>query len=126
MYAQNDWDVGQAGAFYTQRYAKPAGAPGTGVPPRISMFTLDPASNPKLFTAVLSLDIGDRVTVKRRTSAQVTISGDYYVEQINPQIDSEASTWTVGYQLSPVFVPQAWILGDATKSVLGSTTYPVY
>lgn len=126
MYAQNDWDVQQAANFYTARYAKPAGAAGTGVPPRISSFSIDPSSNPKLFTAALSLDIGERVTVKRRTSAGVTISGDYYIEQINHQIDAEASTWIVQYQLSPVFVPTVWILGDATKGVLGSTTVPVY
>lgn len=126
MYAQNEWDVQQAANFYTQRYAKPAGAPGTTVPPRITTLSIDPGSNPKLFAAALSLDIGERVTVKRRTSAGVTITGDYYIEQVNHQIDAQASTWTVHYQLSPVFVPSVWILGDAVKGVLGTTTYPVY
>jgi hypothetical protein len=126
MKMANDWDVGQAAAFYAQRYAKPAGAPGTATPPRIAKFTLDPASNPNLFAAVLTLDVGMRVTVKRRTSAGVTISGDYYIEQINSTITGIDSTWTVDYQLSPVFVPQVWKLGDSTNGVLGSTTVCVY
>ena len=122
---QNDWDVNQAGLFYTQRYAKPAGAAGTGVPPRITKMTLNPAANPALFAAVLAMDIGTRITVKRRTSA-VTISGDYYVEQINHDAAGDASSWKTELQLSPVFVSQPWILGNATKSVLGSTTVCVY
>lgn len=126
MYAQNEWDVQQAANFYTRRYAKPAGAAGTGVPPRISAFTIDPASNPRLFAAALSLDISSRVTVKRRTSAGVTITGDYYIEQISHEVNNEESTWLVHYQLSPVFVPSVWILGDSTKGVLGTTTIPVY
>jgi hypothetical protein len=121
-----DWDAGQAASFYVQRYAKPAGAPGTTVPPRISGMTINPAANPNLWAAALTLDIGMRVTVKRRTSAGVTISGDYYVEQINHAASGDASTWTVAYQLSPVFVSQPWILGDAVKGVLGTTTVCVY
>lgn len=121
-----DWDVQQAAQFYVQRYAKPAGTPGSGTAPRISKMTIDPASNPNLWAAVLDLDVDNRVTVKRRTSAGVTVSGDYYIEQINHNVNAEASTWTVDYQLSPVFVSQVWILGDATKSVLGTTTVCVY
>ena len=122
----NDWDAGQAAQFYVTRYAKPAGAPGTSVPPRITGMTINPAANPTLWAAALSLDIGRRVTVKRRTSAGVTISGDYYVEQVNHAVNGDAATWKVTYQLSPVFVPQVWILGDATNGVLGSTTVCVY
>lgn len=126
LQTQNDWDAGQAAQFYVGRYAKPAGAPGTGVPPRITGMTINPAANPNLWQAALSLDIGWRVTVKRRTSAGVTISGDYYIEKIDHAVDGDAATWTVSYQLSPVFVPQVWILGDATNGVLGSTTVAVY
>jgi hypothetical protein len=120
----NDWDVQQAAQFYVSRYAKPAGAPGTGVPPRIAGMTIDPSSNPDLWTAALTLDNGYRVTVKRRTAAGVTVSGDYYIEQVNHA--NNGKKWTVHYELSPVFVPQAWVLGDATKGVLGTTSVCVY
>lgn len=122
---QNDWDVNQAGQYFVRRYAKPAGAAGTGTPPRISKMTLNPAANPALFAAVLSMDIGTRITVKRRTNA-VTISGDYYIEQVNHDASGDASSWKTDLQLSPVFVSQPWILGDAVKGVLGSTTVCVY
>lgn len=121
---QNDWDVQQAANFYVARYAKPAGAPGTGVPPRIAGMTIDPSSNPDLWSAALTLDVGYRVTVKRRTAAGVTISGDYFIEQVNHS--NTGTKWTVTYQLSPVFVSQPWILGDAVKGVLGTTTVCVY
>jgi hypothetical protein len=126
MFMANDWDVGQAATFYAQRYAKPPGAPGTNTAPRIAKFTIEPGFNPALFDAALTLDIGHRVTVKRRTSAGVTMTGDYYVEQISHKVDADTSAWAVDYQLSPVFVPQVWKLGDATNGVLGSTTTCVY
>lgn len=126
LQTQNDWDAQQAAQFYVQRYAKPAGAPGTNVPPRITKMTLDPVANPALWDAVLSIDFDDRITVKRRTSAGVTVAGDYYVEKIDHHAAGDASTWTADYELSPVWVPQAWVLGDSTKGVLGSTTTCVY
>ena len=113
-----DYDLYQASAFYLARYAKPR--------LRIEKLTLNPAANPALWPVVLSLEISQRITVTRRTSAGLTTSADYYVEQINHNIDIESSTWTVELQCSPVFVSQAWVLGDATYGVLGVSTAPVY
>lgn len=115
--AANDFLVQQAGLALTTRYDTPA--------LRVSTLTLNPAANPALWTAALNLDIGDRVTVKRRTNA-VTMAADFYVEQINHTGDMDASTWQVQLQLSPVFLPTAWILGDSTYGVLGSTTVCAY
>lgn len=126
MYMANDWDVGQSAQFYAQRYAKPPGAPGSNTAPRISKFTIEPGFNPALFDAALRTGIGSRITVKRRTSAGVVISGDYYVEQVSHKINADTSTWSVDYQLSPVFNPTAWKLGDATNGVLGTTSVCVY
>jgi len=112
-----DFDLTQAGIFYLARYAAPI--------TRVSKLTLDPSSNPALWPVVLSLEISQRVTVKRR-SDYLTTSGDYYIEQIEHHIDAEQGTWTTDLQLSPVFVAQAWVLGDATYGVLGTTTVPVY
>lgn len=116
--AATDFQVQQAGVFFVNRYDTPV--------LRIAKLTLDPAANPVLWTAVLSLEIGLRVTVKRRTSAGVTISADYFVEQIGHTANQETSQWTVEVQLSPVFLPTVWILGDATYGVLGSTTVCAY
>lgn len=113
-----DFDLYQASAFYLTRYANPT--------VRVETLTLDPATNPALWPVVLSLVMSQRVTVKRRTSAGLTTSADYYIEQIGHNIDATAGTWTVTLQCSPVFVPTAWVLGDAVYGVLGTTTVPVF
>lgn len=126
MYMANDWDVQQAANFFSQRYAVPPGGNGSTAPLRINRLTINPGSNPDLWAAALALDIGERVTVKRRTSPGITITGDYYIEQVSHAIDGDTASWVVDYQLSPVFNPTVWILGDATYGVLGTTTVTVY
>jgi len=112
-----DFDLTQAAIFYLARYGTPK--------PRIAKLTLNPAANPSLWPMVLGLEISQRITVKRRSDS-LTTSNDYYVEQITHNVNSDAGTWTVDLQLSPVFNPTAWFLGDATYGVLGTTTIPVY
>jgi hypothetical protein len=114
---QTDFDLDQAGIYYTHRY----GSART----RLGTVTLDPAANPALWPVVLGLEISQRHTVARRVSG-VTVRGDYYLEHISHRINADAGTWTVDLQLSPVFVPHSWVLGDSTRGVLGSTTVPIY
>lgn len=121
----DQWQLQQAALFYTTRYAKPAGAPGTGTGQRIQRVVLDAASSPRMFNAVLPLELGNRVTVKRRTSAGLTMSNDYYVESIAHDVDWSAGKWQVTLELSP-FWHQPWICGDSTYSVCGSTTIATY
>ena len=78
-----------------------------------------------MWHTVLGLEISQRVTVKRRSDS-LTTSNDYYIEQIIHNVNSDTGEWTVDLQLSPVFNPTAWFLGDATYGVLGTTTIPVY
>lgn len=113
-----DFDLVQISTYYLARYAAPV--------VRIDSLVLNLAANPALFGVVLGLEIGQRITVKRRTSAGLTTSGDYYVEQISHTIDGPASTWTTTLQCSPVFATNAWTCGDSTNGVLGTTTIPVY
>jgi len=95
---------------------------------RVQTITLDPGSVPALWPVVLGIEVGTRVTVKRRSKAAnggagLTQSRDFFVEQISHGgINFEAGTWTTTLQLSPVDFSQVWILGDATYSVLGTTT----
>lgn len=112
-----DFDLTQAGIYYLQRYANAS--------TRISVLVLDPSANPALWPVVLSLEISQLVKVTRR-NAGVTVSGNYYVEHIANQVDAETGKWTVTLQLSPQFVSSAWLLGDATYGVLGTTTAPIY
>lgn len=103
---------------------------------RVSVITLDPASNPALWPVVLNLENGQRWTVKRRAKAAnagagFTISGDYFIEQITFNgLNMDNDNWTVTMFLSPAGLAtaspgvtfQPWILGDSTYGVLGSTT----
>lgn len=115
----SDYDLNQASLFYLQRYGNPK--------PRIRTLTLNPLGNANMWPTVLGLEISKRVTVKRRVNG-VTMSADYYIEHIGHRVDLEQDppSWTVEVQLSPVFVPSAWVMGDATYGVMGVTTIPVY
>lgn len=112
-----DFDLTQAGIFYLQRYANS--------PSRLSSLVLEPSANPALWPVVLSLELSQLVKVTRR-NAGVTVSANYYIEHISNQVDADSGKWTVTLQLSPQFVHSAWLLGDATYGVLGTTTAPVY
>jgi hypothetical protein len=95
---------------------------------RIDQIVLDPASYPTLWPVVLTIEIGTRVTVKRRVKAAnngvgFTMSADYFVEKVShDNIDMALGTWQTTLQLSPVDQSQVWILEDATYGVLDSTT----
>lgn len=100
---------------------------------RLEDLVLDPSSNPVLWPVALGLEIGRRITVKRRAKAAnagagITMSSDFFVEKVaTPQINFETGEWTVRLQLSPIgagpgVTMQPWILGDSRYSVLGQTT----
>lgn len=126
LQVNSDYDLGQAALFYLARYAVPGGAPGTSAGPRIRKLVLNPAADPTMWTFVLGLDLSQRITVAFKTSTGLLVSYDYYVENIAESHDPAQGAHTVELQVSPVFVPTAGILGDATYGVLGSTTYVVY
>ena len=87
---------------------------------RVSAITLDPAGTPALWPVVLGIEVGTRVTARRRakaanTGAGLTLSGDFFVEQISHGgIDMEAGTWTTTLYLSPVDLMQVGLFDDTT------------
>lgn len=87
---------------------------------RIPNLTLRPSANPALWPQVLGRDIGDRVTVTRNNPGAPSISGDFYIEKITHDIS--VGEWKTTWMLSSASLFDYWILGDATFSVLGSTT----
>lgn len=120
--ATNDFDLEQAGIFYSQRYGKPR--------LRIKALSVEPSSLsaaecPNAWPTLLGAELSQRHTVTRRTS-QLTMTSDQYVESVSHKIDANSRKWTVDFEMSPVFNPKVWILGDPVYSVLGSTTIPTY
>lgn len=91
---------------------------------RVEKVTLKPSANPALWPVALGAEIGDRVTLKRRTSAGVTMSADFFIERV--EHSRTADEWTVGLQMSPATAGSPWILEDATYGLLGVTTYLGY
>jgi len=95
---------------------------------RVDKIELNPVSYPTLWPLVLTIEIGTRVTVKRRAKAGnsgvgLTMSADYFVEKVSHDgVDMAASTWKTTLQLSPVDISQVWILENTTYGVLDSTT----
>lgn len=100
---------------------------------RVAGVTFHPAGLATLWPMVLGIEIGTRVTVKRRAKAAnggvgITMSADYFVETIRHHgIVMETGQWWVDMELSPVGTApgptmQPWILDNTTLSVLGSTT----
>lgn len=92
---------------------------------RVASIALEPASKGlTLWPVVLGLELGQRVTVRRRAKAAgLTMAADYFVESIeHSDIDMDTGGWKSTLLLSPAFQSQVWILQDATYGVLGSTT----
>lgn len=92
---------------------------------RVQQITLDPASNPNLWPVILSLRIGQRVTVRRRASAAnggagLTIQADFFVEQKSLDSFDVRGIWTYKLYLSPIDINQVGILDSSTYGLLGS------
>jgi hypothetical protein len=73
---------------------------------------------------LLGVQDSQRYTFKRRADAN-TISEDVFVERVGDRV-TPGTAWDVRLQLSPADSQSSWVLGDATYSVLGSTTRPAY
>lgn len=113
LYA-NDNDALSAAYWYLSHYKDPT--------QRISAIVICPQMAPAtLWPAVLTLEIGDRITVVRHPRNSSTFSQEYIVEGIEHDYDRD-SPWTVTLRLTPADTLRYWILGDATWGVLGSTT----
>lgn len=87
---------------------------------RLGGISFDPTGDPALWPVALMIEQGDRVTVKRRTSAGLTMNSDYWVEAISRT--RGPGVYTLTLQLSPVWTTNVWQLGDATYGVLGTST----
>lgn len=115
-YVQSDGEVIDAANYYSGRYAQPL--------TRLNTLTVEAASTPATaprWPQVLGMDISDRISVTRTTSA-FTETGQFFIQQRSPVLSFEGGQWQVGLQANPVDPNQPWILGDATYGVLDTTT----
>lgn len=103
-------------AFYIlARYKDPAA--------RVVALTIRPQRSPStLWPKALGLEIGDRVTVKRRAMGATlgTFSQESIIEGISHS--GTPGSWETTFKLAPADAGPFWILDDATYSVLDTTT----
>lgn len=85
-------------------------------------FTLVPGDY--RFATLLALDIGDFVTVKRRPPDGTTITRYVFVEEIAWSISQGG--WTCDLALSPAESYEGFLLGSATRGVLGTDVLMAY
>lgn len=90
---------------------------------RIESLALAAHRSTTVATQCMTREIGDVVTVKRRPpgggSAQEHV---VVIEGVDHQVDVSNALWSTTFSLSPADVRTFWVLEDATKGVLGSTT----
>jgi len=71
-------------------------------------------------TAILALEIGDRITVANLPSQAPASSMDFFVEGYTEQIS--AALYQIAFNLSPAELSGVWQLDSTIYSVLGTTT----
>ena len=89
-----------------------------------SVTILGAANAATAWPVVLTVDISDRVTRKRRPPGGGTISDDQHVEAVAERVslDRGGPSWDTTWTLSPATSEAFWILGNAQNSLLGQTT----
>lgn len=107
--------VGQLDAEATwvlENYAQPR--------PRLSRIAFTPSANPALWEVALSIEIGDRVLVRRRPFGGQEIELDCYVEQVGHSV--QPNEWKVVLSLTPALLSTYgaqtdWILNSSALDV---------
>jgi len=88
---------------------------------RIASVTLKPRRIPALWLQVLTLGIGDRITIKRTPAAMGTqIALDQWIEAVTHRITP--GDWTTTYVGSPVETPTYCVLDDPARGILDVNT----
>lgn len=116
----SDTEPADFARFVVARYKDPA--------LRFDAIEVAPLESDTIWPTVLGLDIGERVTVKRRppqhpAGAGGVVSKECVIEGIQwifPNRDARAAR--VRYLLTPADQNQYWVLGDAVNGLLGTTT----
>lgn len=88
---------------------------------RVKQITVDPTAYPTAWPVVLGVEVGDRITVKRRPLGAPEITLECVVLQIKHDVSSEPTRWQTTLTLA-VAPPNVLILNHATKGIVGTNT----
>jgi len=75
--------------------------------------------------AAIDLDVSDRITLVATGNAELGVSGDFFIEEVNHSITDGGQSHMTTWKLSPADsgYSQFWVLDTGA---LGSTTVPAY
>ncbi len=92
---------------------------------RVAQVELIPGANPTQFPTLLGLDIGDRITLKRRPIGAPVITLNVMIIGVHHQIEWKTGKWTVKLDLMPasiaVLATKSLTLNDAVLGKLDTT-----
>jgi hypothetical protein len=95
---------------------------------RLVSLTVMPGTDTAFWQTVLSLELGQRITVKEKPPGWSTVKSiDYVIQHISasfPQGPASKAQFTFG--LWPANMTAYWVLGDASNGLLGVTTRLAY
>mgnify|MGYP003627004845 CR=1 FL=1 len=94
-------------------------------PINVMTMTFNANSNQGNMNAAIDLDVSDRITLDATGNAELGVSGDFFIEEINHSITNGGQLHMVTWKLSPADsgYTQFWKLDTGA---LGSTTVPAY
>jgi hypothetical protein len=95
---------------------------------RCDSVTLKASATPELFFPLLSVEIGDRITLTDLPTAAPDSELDFYVEAIDTDVSVNGGTleWVTTLSLSPADGSDVWILEDPTLGRLDRTAVLAY
>lgn len=90
---------------------------------RIHSMKLVPEAAPSsLWPKALGLELGQRITIKRRPPGTGTLTQDSYIESIAHSYSASPKQWTTNMGVSAAENYEYWVLGDSVRSLLGTST----
>ena len=78
---------------------------------RVQSVTFTPGANSAFFSTLLSLDIGDRVTLNRRPVGASSISLDVTIIGVHQLVNYKEGQWAITFDLMPTSIATLTVLG---------------
>lgn len=88
---------------------------------RVENVKISPTSTPSSWPFALSVQIGQRVGLNRRTASAPTVALDLFVESIGHDYDAKTGDWETSLELSPAFW-QNYVFFTAARGTLAAAT----
>lgn len=78
---------------------------------RVRRVSFTPGSNPTVYSTLLSLDVGDRVTLNRRPIGANAITLDVTIIGVSHQVNYAEGHWIITFDLMPTSIATLTVLG---------------